>query len=254
MGDASDYTGMIRWLERDGVNRFGGVIPGGQPYEADPKGDFFVLEFSKRWNPIDRNVDELRTAIDEICGKTGASGVDIVAHSKGGIDVRTYLMDPDEKAEHVMLLGTPNHGAAMADLGYFARERLSLPVYPPNNDPDATQCLAELSVDSLENDGTPNNPVLLQLNANWPVQRERADFLNVAGAGIPTVGGTVGVSLMGDGLISERSASLPGIPFKRLWFRAHPVLPFSKSVMREMASFFQGKSVSEATDLYDAEP
>lgn len=252
MGDASNFNGMAKWLERDGVNRSGGVIHGGQPFEADPNGDFFGLEFSKPWNPIERNASELKAAVDEICRKTGASSVDVVAHSKGGLDVRMYLMNPDEKIDHVLLLGTPNHGALLADLGAFARERLHIPAFPLNNDPDATRCLNELSVDHVDRHGTPNNPLLRHLNEQWEVQRGRAQFLNIAGTGIPTAGGTVGVSVLGDGMVAQRSAVMPGVPFRRLWFRSHTGLLMSKSVMREMASFFGGATLKPYDNLFDS--
>ena len=251
LGDASDYAGMITWLGRDGANQFGGVIAGGQPFEADPKANFFVLEFSKRWNPIERNVSELKAAVDAICRQTGAKGVDIVAHSKGGLDVRTYLGDPDEKVDHLLLLGSPAHGAILADLGAFARDALHVNAFPPSNDPDATTCLQELSADRLDRDGTPTNPVLHELNARWDEQKGRADIMGIAGVGIPTVGGRLGTTPMGDGLVTERSAWLPGVPFKRLFMRAHQVLPFSKSVMREMAAFFTDSPSPEGRALRD---
>jgi pimeloyl-ACP methyl ester carboxylesterase len=237
LGDASDFASMVAWLERDGANKFGGVIHGGQPFEADPQGNFFALEFSKRWNPIERNVEQLKAAVEAICRATGASGVDIVAHSKGGLDVRTYLMDPEEKVDHLLLLGSPSHGVSLANAELFAREHLSIPTVPLTRDPDAQTCLHELSQER-DHSGKVTNPLLEHLNEGWEIQRGRADIMSIAGVGIPTVDGGLGFLTSGDGLVTQDSATLPGIPLKKLWLRGHAVLPFSKSVMREMADFF----------------
>lgn len=49
---------------------------------------------------------------------TGAGRVDLVGYSAGGIVVRDYLGQPGRaaRARHVVLLGTPNHGARLAAL------------------------------------------------------------------------------------------------------------------------------------------
>src|SRR5262245_43043388 len=49
---------------------------------------------------------------------TGANTVDLVGYSAGGIVVRTYLGQPGVAAHvrHVVLLGSPNHGAQLASL------------------------------------------------------------------------------------------------------------------------------------------
>jgi triacylglycerol lipase len=49
---------------------------------------------------------------------TGAARVDLVGYSAGGIVVRDYLRQPGRAAHarHVVLLGTPNHGAQLAGL------------------------------------------------------------------------------------------------------------------------------------------
>jgi triacylglycerol lipase len=49
---------------------------------------------------------------------TGASRVDLVGYSAGGIVVRAYLDQPGVAAHvrHVVLLGSPNHGAQLAGL------------------------------------------------------------------------------------------------------------------------------------------
>ncbi len=57
---------------------------------------------------------------------TGASKVDLVGYSAGGIVVRAYLDQPGvpARARHVVLLGAPNHGAQLASLAALLGPRL----------------------------------------------------------------------------------------------------------------------------------
>ena len=57
---------------------------------------------------------------------TGASKVDLVGYSAGGIVVRAYLGEPGvaARARHVVLLGAPNHGAQLASLAALLGSRL----------------------------------------------------------------------------------------------------------------------------------
>jgi triacylglycerol lipase len=57
---------------------------------------------------------------------TGASTVDLVGYSAGGIVVRAYLGQPGVAVHvrHVVLLGSPNHGAELASLAALLGPRL----------------------------------------------------------------------------------------------------------------------------------
>ena len=62
------------------------------------------------------NVDKLKEKIDEILSQTGASKVDVIAHSTGGLLLKKYIMDNPE-SHHVnkaVMVGVPNLGAAKA--------------------------------------------------------------------------------------------------------------------------------------------
>jgi triacylglycerol lipase len=61
---------------------------------------------------LDASAGVLARAVDQ----TRAPLVDLVGYSAGGIVVRAFLREPGHAAEvrHVVLLGTPNHGAELA--------------------------------------------------------------------------------------------------------------------------------------------
>ncbi|OGE78170.1 MAG: hypothetical protein A2751_03350 [Candidatus Doudnabacteria bacterium RIFCSPHIGHO2_01_FULL_46_14] len=61
------------------------------------------------------NVDLLKLKIQEILNQTGASAVDIIAHSTGGLIVKKYVIDnPDHNLNKVVFVGVPNLGSPKA--------------------------------------------------------------------------------------------------------------------------------------------
>src|SRR5690606_28470836 len=62
---------------------------------------------------------DLAEMIDDVLRVTGASKVDVVAHSMGGLVTRSYLafLGGNEKVERVMLLASPHLGVPLAAAG-----------------------------------------------------------------------------------------------------------------------------------------
>ncbi|WP_148699390.1 lipase family alpha/beta hydrolase [Candidatus Nitrososphaera evergladensis] len=58
---------------------------------------------------------ELAEQIQTVKKQTGSDRVNIVAHSKGGIDARVYLADGTKDVSNLVMLGTPNAGSPLAD-------------------------------------------------------------------------------------------------------------------------------------------
>ncbi len=73
--------------------------------------------------PIESNAAYLKTKIPAIAFEFGARHVHIVAHSKGGLDVRAFLADPPSNFGVLSLttLSTRHHGSVGADYMLDAR-------------------------------------------------------------------------------------------------------------------------------------
>jgi triacylglycerol lipase len=76
----------------------------------------YTIDFSNNIGGNLQNASELRAKVDRILAETGASKVDIVAHSMGGLSTRYYIkyLGGASKVNDVIELGTPNHGTAVA--------------------------------------------------------------------------------------------------------------------------------------------
>lgn len=73
-------------------------------------------------DPTGSNVDhaaELDSLVSEVIAESGASRVDIVAHSMGGLATRWYLATrPEAPVRRVAFLGTPHRGTLSAHLAW----------------------------------------------------------------------------------------------------------------------------------------
>jgi pimeloyl-ACP methyl ester carboxylesterase len=58
---------------------------------------------------------ELGKRIDEILRSNPIAQVNIVGHSKGGIDARVYLANGTQSVANLIMIGTPNNGTPMAE-------------------------------------------------------------------------------------------------------------------------------------------
>src|SRR5918995_3071117 len=59
---------------------------------------------------------ELSNIIGQIKGETGQNKVNIVGHSKGGLDARVYLANNTNDVANLIMIGTPNAGSPLAEL------------------------------------------------------------------------------------------------------------------------------------------
>jgi pimeloyl-ACP methyl ester carboxylesterase len=252
-GKGERWDHVMEWLSsgEEPVNKSGGVIQAGHFDGLDPEANLFSLTLSRGYNPIEKNKDELKEAVEAVLAKTGAKEVDLVVHSLGGLNSRHYLQDADERVNKLVMHGTPNHGSALANLEMFFRENFGFPVFPRSDDPDLRKVLGQLSVDKLDGDKQPKNPFLRELNNDWENQRAAADVLLIAGAGYPTATGGPGLTIFGDGVVTRSSSKLDGVERKTAWFRNHFNLSNSPKVMEATANFLVGNQMTQSENLFD---
>jgi pimeloyl-ACP methyl ester carboxylesterase len=90
-----------RWLTIDGIPFY---VPDASV--LDPNG------------AIIKNANKIAIEMPKVLKKFGVDRVNIVAHSKGGLDSRAYLrMHGKNYVEALVQLATPNHGSEVAELG-----------------------------------------------------------------------------------------------------------------------------------------
>jgi triacylglycerol lipase len=70
------------------------------------------------WNSHENSALALKPNIEQVLSETGAAKVNIVAHSKGGLEARYLIskLDMADKVASLTTVCTPHHGSAVADL------------------------------------------------------------------------------------------------------------------------------------------
>ncbi|MCB1030243.1 MAG: alpha/beta fold hydrolase [Acidimicrobiales bacterium] len=70
---------------------------------------------------IRNNSARLASVVASVKSRTGASKVDIVSHSMGGLVSRYYVksLNGASSVDSLIMMGTPNYGTAMANIGTF---------------------------------------------------------------------------------------------------------------------------------------
>ena len=107
--------------------------------------------------PIIGNGAMLARRVAELAHGWGAKKVNIIAHSKGGLDTRAYLnnnYDPDDvKVSSVYTLSTPHHGTIVSDIVVAARAAQNA----TSNNADIRSVIA---ADSLFQSSMPQEPAI----------------------------------------------------------------------------------------------
>ncbi|MDR0291138.1 MAG: alpha/beta hydrolase [Treponema sp.] len=102
--------------DRGGIINFWGRIP----ETLEKNGAKVFLGNTDAWGNYESNAQILKTTIDKILEETQTEKVNIIAHSKGGLDSR-YLIwkyNYGDKVASLTTIATPHHGAEIADLIY----------------------------------------------------------------------------------------------------------------------------------------
>lgn len=96
--DRNVWNSWINWLRED---NFSNIYP--IRFEQDDK-----------CGSSQQHSVELSGFVDRILKETGHDQVNIVAHSKGGLDARAYLATDTDKVANLIMIGTPNAGSPAA--------------------------------------------------------------------------------------------------------------------------------------------
>jgi len=75
------------------------------------------------WGDIKSNAKTLKTSIDKILDETKSEKVNIIAHSKGGLDSRYFIWKYNYggRVASLTTISTPHHGAELSDFIYKQR-------------------------------------------------------------------------------------------------------------------------------------
>lgn len=67
------------------------------------------------WASVEDNALALKDRLDAILAETGAEKVNIIAHSKGGLDARALATLAGDNIASITTIGTPHHGSKTVD-------------------------------------------------------------------------------------------------------------------------------------------
>lgn len=262
--DEGSFKTMTDYWTSTGANQMGGTIKGSDlsklsmddikaikdPAELakklglNPQGNIFNMQFSGNAANSDVNKAELAKGVQVVSQLRNGGMVDLVSHSKGGVDSRNLLdSGQGDKVRSLTMLGTPNKGSGVADLaqtlpGQLATDNL-FATERTNKDRAA---LPELGKGSS---------FLQKLNQRFQDQLGR-----LPGGALAIQGST---PLGGDGVVSHDSATVPGAINKTAWGSTHIETPgynlgitASPSVIGEVSKFLSGQQLTPGRDLYDS--
>jgi predicted alpha/beta hydrolase family esterase len=98
MEDATVWNKWIDLLKKDGI----------------PAYPITFKQFDDKCGSSAEHAKELSNIIAQIKKETGQNKVNIVGHSKGGLDARVYLANNTQDVANLVMIGTPNAGSPLA--------------------------------------------------------------------------------------------------------------------------------------------
>ncbi len=87
------------------------------PSALEAKGATIYYGLQDCWTSIETNAQEIARRIDEILDESGSQKVNIIAHSKGGLDARMAASSfgCGERIASITTIATPHHGSKTID-------------------------------------------------------------------------------------------------------------------------------------------
>jgi uncharacterized alpha/beta hydrolase family protein len=99
MADASVWNKWVDLLKKDSISAY--------PITFKQSDD--------KCGSAAEHAKELSKIIGQIKDETGQNKVNIVGHSKGGLDARVYLANETKDVANLVMIGTPNAGSPLAE-------------------------------------------------------------------------------------------------------------------------------------------
>lgn len=99
-GSSNDFAGMRTYYEQADPSLRGRVVNPGLTARKSIKTNAQLME------PI----------VGDLMQRSGAYNVNVLAHSKGGLDSRQYAWDHPAQVNRIVMMGTPNGGTRLADI------------------------------------------------------------------------------------------------------------------------------------------
>jgi pimeloyl-ACP methyl ester carboxylesterase len=103
--DYSIWTSWINWLRADHFDMT----------------KVYSINFTNddECGSVAQHATELTNIVNRILNETHSDKVNIVAHSKGGLDARWYIAHDNAKVANLIMIGTPNSGTTAAFWQYY---------------------------------------------------------------------------------------------------------------------------------------
>ena len=211
---------------------------------VDPEARVFVAVFSSTKDSPPIAAHQLKHSLDRI-NKISGQKVDVAAYSMGGLATRTYLDRGGDNVGKLMMVGTPQHGSALAALSLGALNMQAagsdvgwlLSKCPKAIDQDDRSALSWLSTE----DGQ-DNEAMVGINSRWTQQRARLEDVLIVGSGEQHTFGLNFQFSKGDATVPVESLAIddstPVVLLKDKSRGTHGLLFSNPNLYDEMTRFF----------------
>lgn len=151
---------------------------------------------------------EVRRAVTAILEGTGATEVDLVTHSMGGLVAREALRQGEDRVRNLVMIAPPTHGAMEATMASLLDDGHVYSHYPA----EKMEAMNSLRLEYGPRGGV-RNRWLHELNEDWKNHAGRVRGSVLAGVGLPTPDASLTGTNPGDGMVAAVNAPLEGAGF-----------------------------------------
>lgn len=212
---ADNWAGLKNFLDGNPINVWGGVFRTCEEAEfterlrQNPTANMFAIDISDNLAAPRAVAGEVRRAITAICRATGASQVDVVTHSMGGLVAREAVRQGEARIGKLAMLAPPSQGAFEANLAVKAFDSGAYEHYPA----DRMSAMRDIQLE-YGMSGSVLNQWLHDLNEFWKTAPSKPDTVVITGVGMPTPDrNTMPGLAQGDAMVAAKRAFLEDEPF-----------------------------------------